>query len=124
MKPYLKGESQPRTASVKGDVVTIHHVTKFDNGQEMYMKTLVDLSRETSDDIKKNAAANYLIQVLRTRALKPNKPEAIDEDKAMRPCDYPATRATADPNVAARRAAKKLSPEERAELIIELNEMD
>ena len=126
MEDYLKGaENQHRTSSVVDQVVTLNHVTKFSNGEQKYMKTVVDLSGETSDDILLNAATNYLIQVLRPRAIKPNKPSEIKEDVAMRPCDYPASKGggKADPNVVARRAAGKMSMEERAALIIELKEM-
>ena len=127
MEDYLKGvENQHRTSSVKGKVVTLNHVTKFSNGEQKYMRTVIDLSGETEDDIHLNAATNYLIQVLRPRAIKPNKPTEIEEDKAMKPCDYPASKGggKADPNVVARRAAKKMSPEDRAALISELREME
>ena len=127
MQDYLKGaEDQHRTSSVKGKVVTLNHVTKFSNGEQKYMTTIVDLSGESEEDIYLNAATNYLIQVLRPRAIKPNKPSEIEEDKAMRPCDYPASKGggKVDPKVAAQRAAKKMSPEERAAFIIELREMD
>jgi len=127
MEDYLKGaENQHRTASVKGKVVTLNHVTLFDNGEKKYMKTAIDLSGETDEDILLNAATNYLIQVLRPRAIKPNKPTDIDESKSMKPCDYPASKGggKADPEVVARRAALKMSPEARAALIIELQEVD
>ena len=127
MQDYLKGaEDQHRTSSVKGKVVTLNHVTKFSNGEQKYMTTIVDLSGESEEDIYLNAATNYLIQVLRPRAIKPNKPSEIEEDKAMRPCDYPASKGggKVDPKVAAQRAALKMSPEERAAFIIELREMD
>ena len=127
MEDYLKGaENQHRSASVKGKVVTMNHVTKFDNGEQKYMKTVVDLSGETDEDIYLNAATNYLIQVLRPRAIKPNKPSEIKEDVAMRPCDYPASKGggKVDPKVAAQRAAVKMSPEARAELILELQKMN
>lgn len=127
MEDYLKGaENQHRSASVKGKVVTMNHVTKFGNGEKKYMKTIIDLSNESEGDILLNAATNYLIQVLRPRAIKPSKPADIDETKKMRPCDYPASKGggKVDPKVAAQRAAMKMSPEERAELIIELNAMN
>ena len=93
MKDYLKGaEDQHKTASVKGKVVTMNHVTLFDNGEKKYMKTIVDLSNESEEDILLNAATNYLIQVLRPRAIKPKKPTEIDETKVMRPCDFPASK--------------------------------
>ena len=127
MEDYLKGaENQHRTASVKGKVVTLNHVTLFSNGEKKYMKTIVDLSDESEEDIYLNAATNYLIQVLRPRAIKPNKPTEIDESKPMKPCDYPAGKGggKVEPKVAAQRAALKMSPEERAAFIIELKEMN
>ena len=129
MEDYLKGaENQHRSASVDVEtmIVTMNHVTQFDNGEKKYMKTIVDLSGETKADILLNAATNYLIQVLRSRAIKPNKPSEIKEDVAMRPCDYPASKGggKVDPKVAAQRAAVKMSPEARAELILELQKMN
>lgn len=96
MEKALTGEvdgkkaAYPRTASIKDNVVTIKHVTKLADGNH-YMTTKVDLSGEDGDDIMVNAAYNYLIQVIRTRALKPHKSTDIDETKVYRPCDYPAT---------------------------------
>jgi len=127
MEDYLKGaENQHRTASVKGKVVTLNHVTLFSNGEKKYMRTIVDLSDESEEDIYLNAATNYLIQVLRPRAIKPNKPNEIDESKSMKPCDYPVSKGggKVEPKVAAQRAALKMSPEERAAFIIELKEMN
>ena len=127
MEDYLKGAgNQHRTASVKGKVVTLNHVTQFSNGEKKYMKTIIDLSDESEEDIYLNAATNYLIQVLRPRAIKPNKPTEIDESKPMKPCDYPASKGggKVEPKVAAQRAALKMSPEERTAFIIELKEMN
>ena len=90
MEKAIQGVTYPRTASVTGDVVTIKHVTKLADGKH-YMTTKIDLSGENADEIKKNAAYNMLIQVIRPRALKPNKSTEIDETKTLRPCDYPAS---------------------------------
>lgn len=88
MDKWIDGESYARTASVEGNIVTINHVTLLKDGKH-YMSTRVDLSNETMDSIKINAAYNYLIQVIRTRALKPHKSSDIDESKNYKPCDYP-----------------------------------
>ena len=90
MEAYLKGDPHPKTAKVEGNIVTIKHVTEFNNGEKMYMTTKVDLSNETPSAIKINAAYNYLIQVLRPRAIKVVKPKDFDETKAYKPSDYPA----------------------------------
>lgn len=89
MEKWTKGMKCPRTVTVAGDMVTIKHVTQLKDGK-FYMKTRVDLSMEKQDDIKINAAYNYLIQDLRPRALKSHKSTDIDENKAYRPIDYPA----------------------------------
>jgi len=88
MEKVIDGESYARTATVEGDIVTISHVTLLKDGK-FYMSTKVDLSSETEVSKKINAAYNYLIQVIRTRALKPHKSSDIDEDKNYKPCDYP-----------------------------------
>ena len=92
MEKVIKGESYPRTASVdvKTKIVTIKHVSRLVDGDH-YLTTKVGLDGEDEADILKNGAYNYLIQDIRTRALKPYKSTDIDEDKVYRPCDYPAT---------------------------------
>lgn len=92
MEKVIKGESYPRTASVDVEamIVTIKHVSRLVDGDH-YLTTKIGLKGEGMDDILKNAGYNYLIQVVRTRALKPHKASEVDETKVYRPCDYPAT---------------------------------
>lgn len=88
MKKWTKGMKCPRTVVITDDVVIIRHVTQLKDGK-FYMATKVDLSDETPDNIKVNAAYNMLIQDLRPRALKPHKSTEIDETENLKPCDYP-----------------------------------
>ena len=90
MEKVLTGVTYPRTAKVVGDVVTIKHVTQLKDGK-YYMSTPIDLAGEELTEIKRNAAYNYLIQVLRPRTLKTKKSTEIDEAKVLRPCDFPAS---------------------------------
>ena len=88
MDKWIEGHKYPRTVKIIGRTVEIKHVTQLKDGK-FYMTTKVDLSGETNDEIKVNAAYNMLIQDLRPRALKPHRSTEIDEGKALRPIDYP-----------------------------------
>ena len=88
MEKWIEGNTYARTVLVQDDIVLIKHVTLLKDGKH-YMTTRIDLSNESDDDIKVNAAYNMLIQVIRPRALKPHKSTEIDEMKDFRPCDYP-----------------------------------
>jgi len=88
MEKWHKDGVFPKSATVDGDVVTIKHVTQVKDGKH-YMATRIDLSSETPDSIKTNAAYNYLIQVIRPRVLKVRNSKAINENLNLKPCDYP-----------------------------------
>ena len=97
MEQYIKGESQKRITKVDVEkkIATISHVTQFANEDDRwYMDTVIDLSEESDEDILANAAMNYLIQVIRPKYLKANKPSEIDEKKVHKPKDYPSGRGT------------------------------
>ena len=88
MEKWVQGVTYARTASVTGDVVTINHVSLLKDGKH-YMQTKVNLANLSKDELKRHAAYNVLIQVIRPRALKPFKSTQIDEAKVLDPCDYP-----------------------------------
>ena len=89
MERWIKDESYPRTVKVEGDTVIIDHVTLLKDGKH-YMSTRVDMSDETIESKKINAAYNYLIQVIRPRALKKCRSSEIKEGHNYKPSDYPA----------------------------------
>uniref|UniRef100_A0A6M3LKA1 Uncharacterized protein n=1 Tax=viral metagenome TaxID=1070528 RepID=A0A6M3LKA1_9ZZZZ len=91
MEKYIQGNTYARTAKVDVNTktITIHHVTDLKDGKH-YMKSVICLDKEGMEHLLVNAAYNDLIQVFRPRALKLLKSTQIDENKVLRPSDYPA----------------------------------
>lgn len=112
--------------NVETKIVKMKNKSKGADGQHAYVETGIDLSTLTETELLEHAARNILIGVIRTRAWKGFSGKMIAETSGTiyDPNDYKSVgRVAQTPSQQFVNAAKKMTKEQLAEHLLELQKM-